>query len=108
MIEQPMTDEELAAIRQEYRGVDEHDTVPRLLAEVDWLRTALDNVRKTNLEHFNERNQYIYELNRTEEQLEAARAERDELLRKLEAQYQHRAAMAVKRAEERNQEGTPS
>jgi hypothetical protein len=103
-----MSDEELVAVREEYRGVDEHDVVPRLLAEVDWLRTALDSVRKTNLEHFNERNQYIDELNRTEEQLEAARAERDELLRKLENQYRHRAAMAIKRAEERDEEGTPS
>lgn len=35
---QPLTDAELAQIREDYRGVDEYDSVPRLLAEVDRLR----------------------------------------------------------------------
>lgn len=39
---QPLTDAELMEIREDYEGVDPYDSVPRLLAEVDRLRTELD------------------------------------------------------------------
>lgn len=42
----PMTDEELAAIREDYAGVDEDGSVPRLLAEVDRLRDELTESRQ--------------------------------------------------------------
>lgn len=43
---QPLTDAELAQIREDYEGVDPYDSVPRLLAEVDRLRAENDQMRR--------------------------------------------------------------
>lgn len=48
---QPLTDAELAQIREDYEGVDPYDSVPRLLAEVDRLR-AENTAVKTKCDGF--------------------------------------------------------
>jgi len=44
-----LTDADLEAIREDYRGVDEYDSVPRLLAEIDRLRTLVLDLYEDSL-----------------------------------------------------------
>lgn len=55
---QPLTDAELAQIREDYEGVDPYDSVPRLLAEVDRLRAEIATMGR-----------YMHELDRENERL---------------------------------------
>lgn len=98
---QPLTDAELAQIREDYEGVDPYDSVPRLLAEVDRLRAENHGVTDENSallrkleEQYRRRAQSVNEITRIRNEatgtalghlakIERLQSQRDALVRKL-------------------------
>lgn len=98
---QPLTDAELAQIREDYEGVDPYDSVPRLLAEVDRLRAENHGVTDENSallrkleEQYRRRAQSVNEITRIRNEatgtalghlakIKRLQSERDALVRKL-------------------------